>query len=105
MKARRKSKKIKFTWKKRVQVLESDNSQLRYDLHLAAQKLQSQTERAAKYFKRLQELKAKISDIDLLLKFDNYTEDEAYEIPLPELCQLANDQLSGQLTKDQLMRK
>jgi hypothetical protein len=105
MKARRKAKKIKFTWKQRFQALESDCSQLRYDLYMASQKLQSQMERAGRYFKRLHELKAKISDLDLLLKFDNYTEDEAYEIPMPELRQLANDQLSGQLTKDQLMRK
>jgi 7,8-dihydro-6-hydroxymethylpterin-pyrophosphokinase len=77
---------------------------LQYDLRLTAQKLQTQTERADRYFKRLRELKAKISDLDLLLKFDNYTEDEAYEIPMPELRQLANDQLSGQLKKYQLMR-
>jgi hypothetical protein len=82
--------------KKRFLTLQSYADQLVDQRNAAVENLRLQTARANSYFKRLQELKAKISDVDLLLKFDNYSEDEAYMIPMPELRQLANESLESQ---------
>lgn len=94
MKRKRNKKQYGLSKKQLKGTVDYLNSQV----YVITEKLRVQTDRAEKYFKRLQELKARISDIDLILKFDNYTEDEMYQISMPELRKLANEQLAETIT-------